>query len=85
MNVSIGRRWEGFVSAVVDSGRYGSASEVVREGLRLVEEREARLQALRETLDASIAAGGDHTDADAGEAIRARLDAWEKDEGKSER
>ena len=58
MNVSIGTRWEGFVERTVRSGRYGSASEVVREGLRLVEEREAKLQALRATLDASIAEGG---------------------------
>lgn len=63
MNVSVGDRWEGFVEAVVKSGRYGSASEVVREGLRLVEEREGKLVALRETLNASIAAGGEH-DAD---------------------
>jgi antitoxin ParD1/3/4 len=55
MNVSVGQRWEGFVEAVVKSGRYGSASEVVLEGLRLVEEREARLQALRDVLNASIA------------------------------
>ncbi len=61
MNVSLGARWEGFVENAVKDGRYGSASEVVREGLRLVEEREARLQALRSLLDASIAeqAGGD--------------------------
>lgn len=55
MNVSIGERWEGFVESVVKSGRYASASEVVREGLRLVEEREARLIALRETIEASLA------------------------------
>lgn len=60
MNVSIGERWEGFVEAALKSGRYGSASEVVREGLRLVEEREARLQALRDTLSASIEKGGAH-------------------------
>jgi len=57
MNVSIGPRWEGFVENVVKDGRYGSASEVVREGLRLVEEREARLEALRSVLNASIAEG----------------------------
>ena len=46
---------------VVKAGRYGSASEVMREGLRLVEEREAKLKALRETLNASIAAGGERS------------------------
>lgn len=59
MNVSIGERWEKFVEAAVREGRYGSASEVVREGLRLVEERETKLSALREHLDRSIAGGGD--------------------------
>jgi antitoxin ParD1/3/4 len=62
MNVSIGERWQGFVERVVSDGRYGSASEVVREGLRLVEEREAKLLALRATLDASIAQGAQATD-----------------------
>lgn len=64
MNVSMGTRWEGFVDGLVKTGRYGSASEVVREGLRLVEEREAKLEALRETLNASIARGGENSAAD---------------------
>ncbi|MEI9983083.1 MAG: type II toxin-antitoxin system ParD family antitoxin [Aliidongia sp.] len=72
MNVSIGDRWEGFVDQVVKSGRYGSASEVVREGLRLVEEREARLQALRETLNAAVAEEGSFTDDDVAAAIDAK-------------
>ncbi|PWR20078.1 type II toxin-antitoxin system ParD family antitoxin [Zavarzinia compransoris] len=72
MNVSLGERWEHFVAMIVAEGRYGSASEVVREGLRLVEEREARLKALRDTLDASIADGGDHSDADVAAALDAR-------------
>lgn len=79
MNVSLGERWEKFVESTVKQGRYGSASEVVREGLRLVEEREARLAALRETLDRSIAAGGDVGDDD----LDAALDAAAKDLGKA--
>lgn len=71
MNVSIGERWEGFVESVVRSGRYGSASEVVREGLRLVEEREVKLQALRATLAASIATGGEVSDAELDQALAA--------------
>ena len=74
MNVSIGERWEGFVESVVKSGRYGSASEVVREGLRLVEEREAKLHALRATLAASIAANDEVSDA----ALRARVSVREE-------
>jgi len=72
VNVSIGERWEGFVERAVKSGRYGSASEVVREGLRLVEEREAKLQALRETIDAAIAEGGAMTDDEVGAFLAAQ-------------
>jgi len=72
MNVSIGARWQEFVERVVNDGRYGSASEVVREGLRLVEEREAKLLALRATLNASIAQGGDGTDDELEADIAAR-------------
>jgi antitoxin ParD1/3/4 len=79
MNVSIGERWEAFVDAVVREGRYGSASEVVREGLRLVEEREAKLKALRATLDASIDAGGEASDADIDSALEAKASQLAKE------
>ena len=72
MNVSIGERWQGFVERVVSDGRYGSASEVVREGLRLVEEREAKLLALRATLNASIAQGGEVTEAELDAVLAAK-------------
>jgi antitoxin ParD1/3/4 len=72
MNVSIGERWEAFVERVVRAGRYNSASEVVREGLRLVEEREAKLRALGAMLDASVAAGGVASDADIDDALEAK-------------
>ena len=72
MNVSLGERWEGFVADIVEQGRYGSASEVVREGLRQVEEREAKLVALRETLDTSIKRGGSLSDDDITKALEAK-------------
>ena len=78
MNVSVGRRWEGFVETVVRSGRYGSASEVVREGLRLVEEREAKLAALRETLDTAVARGGENSEADLARVLDDRQAALAK-------
>ena len=78
MNVSLGTRWEGFVENAVKTGRYGSASEVVREGLRLVEEREAKLQALRDTLNASIARGGEFTDEEVGAYLDAQAEEFIK-------
>ncbi len=72
MNVSIGKRWEEFVEGVVQDGRYGSASEVVREGLRLVEEREAKLTALRQTIEASIAEGGARSQDEVSAALSAK-------------
>ena len=73
MNVSIGERWETFVDRVVREGRYGSASEVVREGLRLVEEREARLKALRTMLDASDSNSGEASESDVDRALETRV------------
>ncbi|WP_426443503.1 type II toxin-antitoxin system ParD family antitoxin [Bradyrhizobium genosp. P] len=51
MSADLGETLEAFVTKLVDSGRYQSKSEVLREGVRLVQEREARLAAL----DAAIA------------------------------
>jgi len=73
MNVSIGERWEKFVASAVAHGRYNSSSEVVREGLRLVEERESKLLALQETLNQSIVAGGDNSDDDVASHIETIL------------
>ena len=63
MNVSIGEGWEGFLERIVKSGR-----EVVAKGFE-VEEREIRLAALREMLDASIAAGGEVSDEELNAAV----------------
>jgi antitoxin ParD1/3/4 len=49
-SISLGDHFSDFVDASVESGRFSSASDVVRAGLRLLEERETRLQALRNAL-----------------------------------
>lgn len=74
ISAELGQQLEGVVTQLVESGRYNSKSEVLREGVRLVQEREARLAAL----DASLARGLD--DAAAGrtqpaDAVFDRLEA----------
>lgn len=49
-SMSLGKHWEEFIRNEVASGRYATGSEVVRDGLRALEERKAKLQALREHL-----------------------------------
>lgn len=46
-SLSLGEHWEGFIKNEIASGRYGSASEVVRDALRELEERKQKLEALR--------------------------------------
>ena len=73
MNVALEKRWERFVDEVVSSGRYGSASDVVQEGLRLMQAQEEKLQALRATIQASIAEGGELTDEDVAASVERTL------------
>lgn len=60
ISAELGEKLEGYVAQLVASGRYNSKSEILREGVRLVQDRETRLAAL----DTSIARG--LADADAG-------------------
>lgn len=62
MNVSLTPQLEQFVREKVDSGRYLSASEVVREGLRLLEERDRVYQARLADLQKEITVGVEEAD-----------------------
>ncbi len=74
ISADLGSQLEGFVAKLVETGRYNSKSEVLREGIRLIQEREARLA----VLDHALAKGIE--DADAGRTnpagdVFARLEA----------
>jgi antitoxin ParD1/3/4 len=56
-SVTLGNRYDDFANEQVRSGRYASVSEVVRAGLRLLEDREAKLEALRQALIAGEKSG----------------------------
>jgi antitoxin ParD1/3/4 len=56
---SIGEHFEGFIKSLLESGRYSTASEVMRDGLRMIEEREQRRNAKLEALRAEIQKGFD--------------------------
>ncbi len=64
MSYAVGDHFEVFIKDQVKSGRYNNASEVVREGLRLVEEREEKLRALRFHVQKAVEQGGAYTDDD---------------------
>lgn len=46
-SLSLGDHWEAFIKNEISSGRYGSASEVVRDALRTLEERKQKLDVLK--------------------------------------
>jgi antitoxin ParD1/3/4 len=56
---SIGKHFEGFIERLIESGRYSTASEIIRDGLRLIEEREQSREAKLEWLRAEIQKGLD--------------------------
>jgi antitoxin ParD1/3/4 len=62
---TLGKHFETFVQAQLSSGRYNNASEVLRDALRLMEDRERRLAALDDAVARGVA------DIDAGEVSSA--------------
>lgn len=54
-SMSLGKHWEVFVQSQVSTGRYSSASEVIRDALRQMEERNNKLEALRKHVSEGLA------------------------------
>ncbi|HJM48681.1 MAG TPA: type II toxin-antitoxin system ParD family antitoxin [Alphaproteobacteria bacterium] len=75
-NIVLTESQDSFVGELVDSGRYKSASEVIRDGLRMLEDGIARREAELEDIRAGIVAGmrqaddGDFAQGSAEDAIK---------------
>ena len=82
LNVSLTPQLEGFINGQIASGRYQSASEVIREGLRLLEEKEVMRQTVLSEVRQQIAVGlaaADLGDLHDGEAFFEELDREDQD------
>ena len=78
MNVSVGQEFEDYVRAKVTSGDYASVSEVVRDGLRLLQEKEELFEARVQSLRGGIQKGIDQVERGEvrdGETVMAELRA----------
>ena len=56
-SISLGNHFESFIETTVSKGRFTNASEVVRAGLRLLEEEENRIMILRSAIREGIESG----------------------------
>jgi antitoxin ParD1/3/4 len=56
-SVALGEHFTAFAAAQVESGRYGSMGEVIRAGLRLLEDEQRKVEALREAIREGLEGG----------------------------
>lgn len=73
ISADLGQQLESYIAQLVESGRYGSKSEVLREGVRLIQDRETQLAAL----DALIARGVADSEAGRGKSADEVFDRLE--------
>ncbi|WP_417495110.1 type II toxin-antitoxin system ParD family antitoxin [Maricaulis sp.] len=72
---SLGPRFEALMTELVKSGRYNSRSEILRDGLRMVEEREAKFVSELEELREAVRLGAESGPGIPAEDVRAYLKA----------
>lgn len=68
-SISLGSHFEDFINTEIATGRYNSASEVIRSALRLLEEEKNKTAALRQALDIGEQSG-QHKDFDPEEGLK---------------
>ena len=56
-SVALGAHFEAFIQSSIVSGRYNNASEVIRSGLRLLEDQEQKMAALRSAIEEGVNSG----------------------------
>lgn len=56
-SITLGEHFDEYIADQLASGRYRTASELIREGLRLHEERELKLAALKASIEEGVASG----------------------------
>ena len=56
-SISLGNHFENFIESTVNNGRFNNASEVVRAGLRLLEDEENKITSLRQAIQEGIDSG----------------------------
>jgi len=56
-SVTLGEHFEKIIEKSIESGRYSSASEVIRAGLRMIDEREKKIHLLRQAIEAGEKSG----------------------------
>lgn len=56
-SISLGNHFESFIDSTVSEGRFKNASEVIRAGLRLLEEEESKIVALKKAINEGIESG----------------------------
>lgn len=76
----IGEHFERFIKDQLQQGRYASASEVIRDGLRALEDREklraAKLEALRATIQQGVDSGPGRSVQQVSADLQARYQTW---------
>jgi antitoxin ParD1/3/4 len=56
-SITLGKHFESIIQKSIDSGRYASVSEVIRAGLRLIDEKERKIELLKEAIEAGEKSG----------------------------